>query len=110
MVEGGVQVAGVDLWARGRKAMWLPFGRIGEGFSPFPFVLDFPQDLHERLLLERLGALGVRVERPTELVRFAPGPDRVRCATTAWRPASGSGAPSCWGTRPTFTVRSGAKG
>src|SRR5262249_15204025 len=80
MVEGGVQVAGVDLWARGRKVMRLPFGRIGEGFSPYPFVLDFPQDLHERLLLERLGALGVRPERPTELVHFAPHSDGVRAS------------------------------
>jgi hypothetical protein len=70
MVEDGVWVAGVNLWARGAKAMRLPLRRIGEGLSPFPFVLDFPQDLHERFLLERLNALGVQVERSTEFVRF----------------------------------------
>src|SRR5262249_3264945 len=61
MVEGGRHVAGVDLWTRGEKAMRLVFGRMGEGLSPFPYVLDFPQDLHERLLLGRLESLGVHV-------------------------------------------------
>src|SRR5262245_53053742 len=78
MVEDGHQVAGVNLWARGTRAMRLPFGRIGEGLSPFPYVLDFPQDFHERLLLERLDALGVRVERRTALIRFAQHDDGVR--------------------------------
>jgi 2-polyprenyl-6-methoxyphenol hydroxylase-like FAD-dependent oxidoreductase len=80
MVEGGRQVAGVDLWTRGTKAMRVPFGRMGEGLSPFPYVLDFPQDLHERLLLDRLGSLGVRVERRTELLRFDQHRDGVRAA------------------------------
>jgi 2-polyprenyl-6-methoxyphenol hydroxylase-like FAD-dependent oxidoreductase len=33
-------------------------------------VLIFPQDAHERLLIEQLAGLGVKVERRTELVRF----------------------------------------
>ena len=40
--------------------------------------LTFPQDAHERLLIDRLDALGVRVERRTELVRFDQGPASVR--------------------------------
>ena len=46
--------------------------------TPFPFALVFPQDAHERLLIERLDALGVNVERRTELVRFDQQPDGVR--------------------------------
>ena len=78
MVEGGVKVPGVNFWARGAKAARLPFRHIGEGLSPFPFLLDFPQDAHERLLIERLDALGVRVERRTELVRFDQHHEGVR--------------------------------
>ncbi len=40
-------------------------------------MLIFPQDAHERLLVERLAALGVTVERRTELVRFEERPDGV---------------------------------
>ena len=45
-------------------------GDIGAGLSPYPFALVYPQDEHERLLIERLGRAGVQVERGTTLTRF----------------------------------------
>ena len=45
--------------------------------SPYPYMLMFPQDEHERLLIDRLGRLGIGVERPTELVDFDDRGDRV---------------------------------
>jgi 2-polyprenyl-6-methoxyphenol hydroxylase-like FAD-dependent oxidoreductase len=53
---------------------------MGKGLSPFPFALTYPQDAHERLLIERLAALGVHVERRTELVRFDQEPAVVRAS------------------------------
>jgi 2-polyprenyl-6-methoxyphenol hydroxylase-like FAD-dependent oxidoreductase len=50
---------------------------MGAGLSPFPYALIFPQDEHERLLIERLGAAGVQVERRTELLAFEQTSDRV---------------------------------
>ena len=38
----------------------------------------YPQDAHERLLIERLDTLGVKVERRTELLRFDQHPESVR--------------------------------
>jgi 2-polyprenyl-6-methoxyphenol hydroxylase-like FAD-dependent oxidoreductase len=78
VVEAGVQVAAANLWVGGAKAARLPLGRLGAGLSPFPYALTYPQDAHERLLIERLDALGVEVERPTELIRFDQHPDQVR--------------------------------
>jgi 2-polyprenyl-6-methoxyphenol hydroxylase-like FAD-dependent oxidoreductase len=78
VVEAGVKVAAANFWVGGAKAARLPLGRMGEGLSPFPFALTYPQDAHERLLIERLDALGAKVERRTELVRFDQQPDRVR--------------------------------
>src|SRR5262245_25860805 len=78
VVEAGVQVAAANLWARGAKAARLPLGRLGEGLGPFPYALTYAQDAHERLLIERLDALGVRVERRTELVHFDQHTERVR--------------------------------
>src|SRR5690349_4733885 len=52
VVEAGVRVAAVNLWVAGAKAARLPLGRMGEGLSPFPRVLMYPQDAHERLLIE----------------------------------------------------------
>ena len=53
------------------------FGEMGAGLSPFPYALIFPQDEHERLLIERLAEVGVEVERQTELLDFEEDGDRV---------------------------------
>jgi len=45
--------------------------------EPLSFLQIFPQDQHERLLIERLEALGVSVERRTELVGFTDEGDHV---------------------------------
>jgi 2-polyprenyl-6-methoxyphenol hydroxylase-like FAD-dependent oxidoreductase len=78
VVAAGVKIAGVNLWVKGARAARVPLGNIGESLTPFPFALVFPQDAHERLLIERLGALGVNVERRTELVRFDQQTGSVR--------------------------------
>src|SRR5262249_50043629 len=80
VVEAGVKVPAANLWVRGSKAARLPLGRMGEGLSPFPYALMYPQDAHERLLIDRLNALGVTVERRTELVRFDQQPEGVQAA------------------------------
>src|SRR5438477_2452984 len=66
----GHKVPAVNLWVRGEPVARLPFERIGSDLTPYPFLHIFPQAQHERLLIERLEALGVFVERRTELVRF----------------------------------------
>jgi 2-polyprenyl-6-methoxyphenol hydroxylase-like FAD-dependent oxidoreductase len=78
VVEAGVKVAAANLWVGGAKAARVPLGRMGQGLSPFPFALTYQQDAHERLLIERLDALEVRVERRTELVHFEQHSEGVR--------------------------------
>jgi 2-polyprenyl-6-methoxyphenol hydroxylase-like FAD-dependent oxidoreductase len=73
----GHKVPAVNLWTRGKQAAHLVFETVGSGMTPYPFLEIFPQDQHERLLIERLQALGVVVERQTELIRFADENDRV---------------------------------
>jgi 2-polyprenyl-6-methoxyphenol hydroxylase-like FAD-dependent oxidoreductase len=62
---------------RGEPAARLPFETVGEDLTAYPFLEIFPQDQHERLLIERLEKLGVSVERRTELMRFTDEGDRV---------------------------------
>ena len=66
---------------------------MGEGLSPFPYMLIFPQDEHERLLIGRLAEVGVTVERPVELTTFADEGDRVLAPTQA-RQRRGGNLPS----------------
>jgi 2-polyprenyl-6-methoxyphenol hydroxylase-like FAD-dependent oxidoreductase len=78
VVERAHKFAAANLWARGRKAGRVVFGPMGEGLSPFPYMLIFPQDQHERLLIQRLTEAGVQVERRTELLGFEDSGGRVR--------------------------------
>jgi 2-polyprenyl-6-methoxyphenol hydroxylase-like FAD-dependent oxidoreductase len=58
IVERALQFASANLWVKGRKAARVVFGPMGQGLSPFPYMLIFPQDQHERLLIERLAETG----------------------------------------------------
>ena len=60
----------VNLWVTGKQRAHVPFGNLGTGISPYPYPVIFPQDEHERLLIERLSQAGVQVERPAELLHF----------------------------------------
>ncbi len=71
VIDGGVQVGGINFWVQGERAARVPLRQIGEGLSPYPFALVFPQDAHERLLIAQLEKLGVTVERRTELIRMS---------------------------------------
>ncbi len=70
VVDRGHRVPGVNLWVKGEPVARLPFETIGAHLTPYSFLEIFPQDQHEQLLIERLTAVGVVVERQTELIRF----------------------------------------
>src|SRR5271170_2947827 len=70
LVERGHRVPGVNLWVRGERAARLEFSSVGARLTAYSFMEIFPQDQHERLLIERLEQLGVSVQRRTELTGF----------------------------------------
>jgi 2-polyprenyl-6-methoxyphenol hydroxylase-like FAD-dependent oxidoreductase len=85
LLNRGHKVPGINLWVRGKKKARVEFAIIADDLTPYgPFV--FPQDEHERLLIERLEALGVVVERNTELVNYRESAD---CLTATLKQADG---------------------
>jgi 2-polyprenyl-6-methoxyphenol hydroxylase-like FAD-dependent oxidoreductase len=64
VVASGREFNAANLWVKGRRAGRVVVGAMGQGLSPYPFMLIYPQDEHERLLTARLAAEGVVVERP----------------------------------------------
>jgi 2-polyprenyl-6-methoxyphenol hydroxylase-like FAD-dependent oxidoreductase len=83
LVDAGHRIAAANLWVSGRQVAHALFGDLGSGLSPFPFVLIYPQDEHEPLLIRHLAALGVTVERPTELLSFTESPTDPSAPITA---------------------------
>src|SRR5690349_14959642 len=70
IVEGGLRNPAINMWVKGERRARLDFRDAGRELTPYPFVLIYPQDRHERVLVRRLEEAGVRVERNTELLGF----------------------------------------
>jgi 2-polyprenyl-6-methoxyphenol hydroxylase-like FAD-dependent oxidoreductase len=70
VIARGRKNIAANLWVAGKRAAHAVLGEMGTGLSPFPYALIFPQDEHERLLIDRLAEAGVQVERRTELLGF----------------------------------------
>jgi 2-polyprenyl-6-methoxyphenol hydroxylase-like FAD-dependent oxidoreductase len=80
VVHAGIKVEKLRLLEGGRKIADLPFGDFGKGLSPYPFVLTYPQDEHERFLGEKLRALGAVIEWNTTLLGFKDTGDRIEAS------------------------------
>ncbi|GGC64840.1 FAD-dependent oxidoreductase [Undibacterium terreum] len=70
VVSAGHKNPSINMWARGKHRARIVFSDAGADITPYPFVTVYPQDLHERLLVDKLLTMGVAVERKTELVGF----------------------------------------
>jgi 2-polyprenyl-6-methoxyphenol hydroxylase-like FAD-dependent oxidoreductase len=70
VVKQGLRIDFMNLWRDGKLAARIPLGSFGQDISPFPYFLSFPQDEHEKLLIEYLEKTGVQVERGATLSGF----------------------------------------
>jgi 2-polyprenyl-6-methoxyphenol hydroxylase-like FAD-dependent oxidoreductase len=71
VLSRGHRVPAVNLWVAGERQARVAFETVGGDLTPYPFLHIFPQDEHERLLIERLRTVGVTVERSTELLGYS---------------------------------------
>jgi 2-polyprenyl-6-methoxyphenol hydroxylase-like FAD-dependent oxidoreductase len=78
VVEQGLRFDVINIWLRRTPVGRAVLGDMGKGLSPFPYLVIFPQDEHERLLIERLSQAGITVERGVELLGFDDLPGQVR--------------------------------
>lgn len=83
----GIPIHALHLRDHGHDTANVALGDIGAGLSPYPFVLSFPQDEHERLLVEQLRAAGVEVEWNTALDSFEQDEWGVRATLLQGDPA-----------------------
>ncbi len=67
-IEAGFKVDAASILAGGERIGRISMGTVD---SPYPYALMLPQSETERLLEERLSALGVKVEREVEATSLA---------------------------------------
>lgn len=77
----------LNIWSERQKRAQVSLGGAGAEMTPYPYILVYPQDRHERLLIAQLEKRGVRVERSTELLCFEDKGEKVEAVLK-----SGSGA------------------
>ena len=77
VVAAGKPNVAINMWVKGKRRARLSLQDAGEKLTPYPFVLVYPQDRHEELLLRHLERAGVHVQRPVELVAFEDRDDYV---------------------------------
>ena len=77
VVAKGHRVLAGNFWVGGERKARIPLNDMGKGLTPYPFLHIFPQDEHEKLLVAKLGTMGVSVERKTELLSFTEKADGV---------------------------------
>ncbi len=86
VVERGIKTETAHIRAggegTGREVTTIHFQDVGGNISPYPFLLTFPQDDHERFLLEQLKATGHDVQWGAKLIRFTQN-DKEVVATIA---------------------------
>jgi 2-polyprenyl-6-methoxyphenol hydroxylase-like FAD-dependent oxidoreductase len=68
---------GANMWVHGQRRARIPLKEIGEGLSPFPYVLMLGQDDNERILGAHLKRWNMAVQWNTELVGLVPHRDHV---------------------------------
>jgi 2-polyprenyl-6-methoxyphenol hydroxylase-like FAD-dependent oxidoreductase len=78
VVARGIPMSAIHLRREGHAVAKIDFAKFGSGLSPYPFVLSFPQDEHEALLVRHLRAAGVEVEWGTELTDLRETPAGVQ--------------------------------
>lgn len=78
VIGSGFRPDRLHLRNESREIAAVPLGDVGKGLSPYPFALSFPQDDHERLLIDRLRAAGHQVEWDTELTGLTQSDGGVR--------------------------------
>src|ERR1700759_5093086 len=75
VVAKGHRVLAGNFWVAGERKARIPLNDMGKGLTPYPFMHIFPQDEHEKLLVEKLETMGLSVERKTELLSFTETTD-----------------------------------
>jgi 2-polyprenyl-6-methoxyphenol hydroxylase-like FAD-dependent oxidoreductase len=78
IVKRGLKMNRIELRNAGSSVAAIVLEEMGRGLSPYPFMLNFPQDDHERYLVEALKGVGVEVDWGVSLKDFTEDKDGVR--------------------------------
>jgi 2-polyprenyl-6-methoxyphenol hydroxylase-like FAD-dependent oxidoreductase len=94
IVAQGIKIAAIH-WRKAKNGSpphelsTIDLGEIGDGSTPYPFILAYAQDDHERFLVKQLDDAGARVEWNTTLEGFTQ--DDAQVIASVSRAGAGAG-------------------
>jgi 2-polyprenyl-6-methoxyphenol hydroxylase-like FAD-dependent oxidoreductase len=71
IIDAGILVEELIMRRKGKRIASAKLAAAGKDISPFSYLLFLSQDIHEQILNEKLAALGVIIERQSELLSFS---------------------------------------
>jgi 2-polyprenyl-6-methoxyphenol hydroxylase-like FAD-dependent oxidoreductase len=71
VVSRGIPAREVEVFIDGKQKVEFSMSALGEGISAFPYMLTFPQDEHERILLKAFEEYGGKVHWNSPLLSFS---------------------------------------
>jgi 2-polyprenyl-6-methoxyphenol hydroxylase-like FAD-dependent oxidoreductase len=77
IVARGIKMDHIQLRKDNSALADINLADMGRGLSPYPYMLNFPQDVHEQFLVEQLKREGVEIEWNTSLSDFSHDSTRV---------------------------------
>lgn len=77
LVGLGIPTGDAHVWVNGQERVNFSLKNMGEGLSPYPFLLTLAQDVHEQFLIEQLAACDVHVEWNTALKSLSQSETQV---------------------------------
>ncbi|KAA8642001.1 hypothetical protein EYZ11_003944 [Aspergillus tanneri] len=95
IIAHGHKMRATNLWSEGSLRARVPFGDIGTGLTPYPFIHVISQDTHEHVLEKRLNSMGVYVDRNRELVDFTEHDTHITARLQDTRVAGEDGIRTC---------------
>ena len=69
-IKRGIEIKGANIWTGGKQTGHIAFSDLKENITPYQFMFGLPQDEEEQMLEQQLAAMGVSVDRSTELISF----------------------------------------
>jgi 2-polyprenyl-6-methoxyphenol hydroxylase-like FAD-dependent oxidoreductase len=78
VVTHGIPIKTIQMLRHEHIVSHVSVADFGAGTSPYPFVLSYPQDDHERLLVAQLQAIGISVEWNTEVISLQDTDENVQ--------------------------------
>lgn len=78
VLEKGFLFPSINLWVEHEHKATAEIFEMGVGETPYPYLVIFPQDQHEDLLITELKNLGVEVEREKELLSLHENAEGIR--------------------------------